>query len=109
MLAFVQSKDFRQCKMKRERVTEEVFTQKLRMRFKSSQHTNVACSLLCCQDDRCYGILVCSGVCHLFGDADVVASSVPDYNSCDLYNVVQPDRKTVRRTELVENTQPQRI
>ncbi|XP_041376552.1 uncharacterized protein LOC121389024 [Gigantopelta aegis] len=74
--------------MTKEIPNEKSFGRKLRKSYKSAK-SRLECARLCYNDDRCNGMLVCPGVCHLFGVFSVAQSpaSGTDYLSCDVFNM----------------------
>ena len=96
MFASAQTGNFRQFSMKRETVSQETFYRKLSQTFKSSKDVDLGCSRLRCGDQRCVGVLVCPGVCHLCGVFNITQPSAPgaDVNSCDVYTIVSFERVT---------------
>ncbi|XP_041375619.1 uncharacterized protein LOC121388382 [Gigantopelta aegis] len=77
-------------KMKKEMPNRQTFDQKLRKVYNRVNSTSLECAGICYGDEQCNGMLVCPGVCHLFGVFSVHRSTTPgaDFNNCDVFNIL---------------------
>ena len=77
-------------KMTREISSNDTVTRKLRKTYTSITATRVNCAHLCYDDEKCSGMFVCPGVCHLFGVfvVDKTSSLSADVNTCDIFIMV---------------------
>ncbi|XP_041376968.1 uncharacterized protein LOC121389415 [Gigantopelta aegis] len=74
-------------KMVKELFSESAFARAIRKTYKSRVATRLECAPLCYADDRCNGMLVCPGICHLFGVFNITntAAKGSEYNMCDVF------------------------